>query len=164
MVSKTPSLALIDLALARYEEARRERHVYVSRVAGRFSRGRGRGVEAGRRVHGRLWALDPYDILEYGEVCTPFPLAWRFRFGWLLGVPDRLCFKHGIPYAIVEYKSYSKIGKAEVIQASLYGLLAQLNFSVKPTVLLKLDDRLEEIRDWEFHALEGLEKARKPPR
>ncbi len=149
---------LVTAALSRYEEARRERHVYVSRVAGRFSRGRGRGVEAGRRVHGRLWALDPYDVLEYGEVCTPFPLAWRFRFGWLLGVPDRLCFRRGTPHAVVEYKSYGATRKAEKVQAALYGLLAQLNFATPIQVYLHTN-HLNCIENWETLALQALSRV-----
>ena len=150
---------LVTAALSRYEEARRERHVYVSRLAARFFRGRGRGVEAGRRVHGRLWALDPYDVLEYEEACTPFPLAWRFRFGWLLGVPDRLCFRRGMPHAVVEYKSYHAARKAELIQASLYGLLAQLNFAAPIQVYLHTTNHLNRIENWETLALQALSRV-----
>ncbi len=151
---------LVSAALDRYEEARRSREkVYVTRVAGRFSRGRGRGVEEGRRLHGRIWAMDPYDILQYEELCTPFPLAWRFRFGWLLGVPDMLCFRRGLPYAVVEYKSYSNTGRAEQVQASLYAMLARLSFAAPVEALLHTPAGTAPIPGWRRLALEALGRA-----
>lgn len=159
------TLELIDYALARYEKAKRSREkVYVTQIAGRFSRGQGRGVEAGKKLHDRIWGFDPYDIIQHEELCTPFPLAWRFRFGWLLGVADQVCFKRGIPYAVVEYKSYNKIRKAELVQASLYGLLVMLNFANRPFVYLKVSGSLHRIEKWEILALEGIDRIRKKTR
>lgn len=160
MTRSVDPYSLVSVALDRYEEARRSREkVYVTRVAGRFSRGRGRGVEAGRALHGGIWALDPYDVLQYEELCTPFPLAWRFRFGWLLGVPDRLCFRRGLPYAVVEYKSYSNTGRAEQVQASLYTLLARLNFAAPVEALLHTPAGTAPIPGWQTLALEALHRV-----
>gem|GEM_PF-1417041 len=150
----------ISLALDRYAEAADSvDKVYVSRAAGKFGKSRGNGVEAGRRLHSRIWGFDPYDVLGYDEICTPFPLAWRFRFGWLLGVPDQLCFRRGKPYAVVEYKSYMARGLGEKIQASLYGLLAELNFTAEIEVYIRDPGGLSPIQGWRALALEGLRAA-----
>ena len=155
------TLELIDYALARYEKARRSREkVYVTEIARRFGRGKGSSAEIGKRQHDRIWSFDPYDIIQYEELCTPFPLAWRFRFGWLLGVADQMCFRKGKPYAVVEYKSYNNVKKAEIVQASLYGLLAMLNFTTKLRVFLflSLNKKLMRVEKWEIYAIKGLGK------
>ena len=155
------SYKLLKAALERVERARiapqlGEPLFYVTQLAS-GGRGRGRGVEEGRRVHKLIWGLDPYDVLNAEELATPLPLAWRFRFGWVLGVADLVAFKRGVPVSVVEVKSYPLVKRSERVQASLYGLLVMLNFCVKPRVLVVADGVEEEVRDWELLALEALQ-------
>jgi len=148
---------LIDRAVRLFGEARSSRRaVSVSEVAGRFSRGRGRGAEAGRRFHSRIWSLDPY-AAAYEEVwACPLPLAWRFRFGWLYGVADQVVFEHGVPVAVIEYKSYEGARRAERVQAALYGLLVELLFCTRPRAYLLTPEGRKEVHGWEDLALLAL--------
>jgi hypothetical protein len=147
---------LIRGALARYELARQSGRVYyVTEVAG-GSRGGGSSAFLGRQVHSELWSLDPDQILVVDAVSLPFPLAWRFRFGWLLGVADLVTFRDALPVEVIEVKSYDSVGSAEVRQASLYGLLVLLNFHTRPRVYVKtLRDKLE-VKEWESVAIDTL--------
>jgi len=144
-----------------FEEARKSGNRFsVSEVAGRFSQGRGKGAERGRKYHRKILQLDPYPA-AYEEVwACPLPLAWRFRFGWLYGVADQVAFVHGIPVRVIEYKSYVGIKRSEEVQASLYGLLTMLCFSVRPQVYLYGDGRLRPLPDWEITALVALSKVK----
>jgi hypothetical protein len=146
---------LLRQALARYEHAKAVGAYYVSEVA-RGSRGRGHGADFGREIHRKIWGLDPEVILNTEEVSLPFPLAWRFRFGWLIGVADIVTFHNALPVEVIEVKSYDAVKKYEATQASLYGLLVMLNFAVRPRVYVKaLKDRVE-IAAWENLALQAL--------
>lgn len=153
---------LISYALERFEEARgSEEKVYVSEVARHFSRrhaGRS-GPGLGRRLHSRIWG-DPWAVLDLEEACVPFPLAWRFEFGWLLGVADQVCFRGGRPYAVVEYKSYRGVSRADAVQVLLYGLLTEMNFPGRVELLLKTSAELIRIAD-SFLVFEGLRVARR---
>jgi len=160
------SYELLRQALLRYERARVLRELgaepvlYVTEVAG-GSRGRGSGAEGGREVHSALWGLDPELILNLEVVSTPFPLAWRFRFGWLMGIADLVTFRNALPTEVVEVKSYDAIKSYEVAQASLYGLLVLLNFHTRPRVYVKtLRDKLE-VKEWECVALDALISLRR---
>jgi hypothetical protein len=147
---------LLRQALLRYERAKQSKEThYVSEVA-RGSRGRGFGADIGREVHKALWGLDPEVILSTEEVSLPFPLAWRFRFGWLMGVADLVTFRYALPTEVVEVKSYDAIKSYEATQASLYGLLVMLNFAVKPRVCVKTPRGMVEVADWESLALQAL--------
>ena len=149
---------LLSYALDRFEEARNSSlKVYVSEVARYFSKGHGRSSsELGRRLHERLWG-DPWAILDIEEICVPFPVSWRFRFGWLLGVADLVCFRQAKPFMVVEYKSYSGVSKADLVQVSLYALLLQLNFCIKPLAMVKAGGEVEV--DWEKYVYDALAKA-----
>jgi len=147
---------LIRQALQRYERAKQSRDAYyVTQVAG-GGRGKGRGAELGREIHSALWGLDPELILNLEVVSTPFPLAWRFRFGWLMGIADLVTFRNALPTEVVEVKSYDAIKSYEVAQASLYGLLVMLNFAVRPRVCVKTPRGMVEVADWESLALQAL--------
>ncbi len=153
---------LLSTVLDRFEEARSsEKRVYVSDVARHFSkRHAGRSSSAlGRRLHSRIWG-EPWVVLDLDEVCVPFPLAWRFEFGWLLGVADQVCFRKARPYAIVEYKSYEGVSRADIVQVLLYGLLVKLNFFSKIELLLKTGMGLTRVED-SFLVFEGLRIARR---
>jgi hypothetical protein len=147
---------LLRLALLRYERAKQSRDTYYVTQVASGSRGRGRGAELGREAHREIWGLDPECILNLETVSTPFPLAWRFRFGWLLGVADLVTFKNAVPTGVVEVKSYNAIKKYEATQASLYGLLVMLNFAVRPRVYVKTPGNMVEVEDWESLALQAL--------
>ena len=56
-------------------------------------------------------------------------------------------------------KSYSGVREYERVQASLYGLLAQLNFLARPRVYVQTPRGPEEVQGWEELALEALERA-----
>jgi hypothetical protein len=147
---------LVRQALLRYERARQSKDkFYVSQVVS-GARGKGLGAEAGREVHREIWGLDPETILNVREVSLPHPLAWRFRFGWLLGVADLVTFKNAVPTEVIEVKSYDAVKTYEATQASLYGLLIMLNFAVKPKVYVKTPRNMIEIADWENLALQAL--------
>uniref|UniRef100_A0A7J3X885 PD-(D/E)XK endonuclease-like domain-containing protein n=1 Tax=Thermofilum pendens TaxID=2269 RepID=A0A7J3X885_THEPE len=151
---------LVEAALLRFQAALESRSgkLHVSSVSRGFARGRGRGLAAGIEAHRRLYG-DVGWITEHERVAIPFPLAWRFRFGWLLGVADLVVFERGTPRAVVEVKSYGTVGAGERVQASLYGLLAMLNFLARPRVYLQAAGRLEEVQGWEELALEALRRA-----
>lgn len=123
-----------------------------------YGRGKGQGVFEGRRLHQALWG-DPDLVLELERVSTPLPLAWRFRFGWLYGVADQVVFEKGVPVEVIEVKSYSGFKAYELIQASLYGLLVELNFHVRPTVRLAGKTVPVEVSNWESIALESITRA-----
>lgn len=153
---------LLSQALDRFEEARNsEKRVYVSDVARHFSkRHAGRSSSTlGKRLHSRIWG-DPWAVLDLDEVCVPFPLAWRFEFGWLLGVADHVCFRRAKPYAVVEYKSYEGVSRTDIVQVLLYGLLVELNFLSKIELLLKTGMGLTRIVD-SILVFEGLRIARR---
>jgi hypothetical protein len=147
---------LLRQALLRYERAKQSKEMYYVSEVARGSRGRGFGADIGREVHKALWGLDPEVILSTEEVSLPFPLAWRFRFGWLMGVADLVTFKNAVPTGVVEVKSYNAIKKYEATQASLYGLLVMLNFAVRPRVYVKIPGNIVEVEDWESLALQAL--------
>jgi len=148
------TIELIDRCLSMFEKARKSRDRFpVSEIAARFSRGRGKGAECGRRYHRRILQLDPYSA-AYEEVwACPLPLAWRFRFGWLYGVADQVVFVHGLPVRVIEYKSYIGAKRSEEVQASLYGLLVMLCFATRPNVYLYEYDFLKPLSNWEAIAL-----------
>jgi len=147
---------LLRQALLRYERARQSRDAYYVTQVASGSRGRGQGAELGREVHSALWGLDPETILNTEEVSLPFPLAWSFRFGWLVGVADLVTFKDAVPTEVIEVKSYDAIKSYEATQASLYGLLVMLNFSARPRVYVKTPRGKAEVADWESLALQAL--------
>ncbi|MCC6039620.1 MAG: hypothetical protein LM563_04685 [Thermofilum sp.] len=153
-------LRLVEAALRRFQAAleSRSEKLQVSSVSRGFARGRGQGTAAGVGAHARLYG-DVGWIVEHERVALPFPLAWRFRFGWLLGVADIVVFERGTPRAVVEVKSYSGVREYERVQASLYGLLAQLNFLARPRVYVQTPRGPEEVQGWEELALEALERA-----
>jgi hypothetical protein len=161
--------SLVKAALARAERARVLRELgaepvlYVTELA-QGGRGRGSGAEAGRELHRQLWGLDPYEAAFAERWAGPMPLAWRFRFGWLLGVCDLAVFERGRLVSVVEVKSYGEVGRRERAQASLYGLLAQLNFLARPRVYVQTPRGPEEVQGWEELALEALERACAPRR
>lgn len=152
---------LLRQALLRYERAKQSKEMYYVSEVARGSRGRGFGADIGREVHKALWGLDPEVILGTEEVSLPFPLAWRFRFGWLLGVADLVTFKNAVPTEVVEVKSYDAVKTYEATQASLYGLLIMLNFAVKPKVCVKTPKGMVVVADWENLALQALSVGRK---
>jgi hypothetical protein len=160
---------LVRQALLRAERARALREVkaepvlYITELA-RGGRGRGSGAEAGRELHRELWGLDPHDIAFTERWAGPLPLAWRFRFGWVYGVCDLVVFERGRLVSVVEVKSYGRVKRAERAQASLYGLLAQLNFLARPRVYVQTPRGPEEVQGWEELALETLERACAPRR
>jgi len=147
---------LIREALARFERAKQSKNAYnVTQVAS-GSRGRGSSAFVGRQVHRELWSTDPDQIVNLEAVSLPFPLAWQFRFGWVIGIPDLVTFRDAKPIEVIEVKSYDNIGNAEARQASLYGLLVQLNFYTRPRVYVKtLRDKFE-IEEWEDIAINTL--------
>lgn len=148
---------LLRAAVERFLAAResRERKLTVTDVARRYSMGRGLGAEEGLRVHSELFG-DPDWILEREMVEVPFPLAWRFRFGWLYGVADLLRFSRGRPVAVIEVKSYESVRRGERVQASLYALLAMLNFHSRSQAYVLAAGRLIEIEEWEELAITSL--------
>ena len=153
---------LLGRCLFLFEEARRSREAYtVSEVSGRFSRGKGRGAERGRKYHSKILQLDPYPAAYEDVWACPLPLAWRFRFGWLYGVADQVVFINGLPVRVVEYKSYRGVRRSEKVQASLYGLLVMLCFATRPQVYLYEDGTLESLPDWEVRALIALSKLKR---
>jgi len=154
--------SLITLTLERYLRAvkGREPRFSVTQVVSGIRGGKGRGVQAGRDLHARLPNLDPYGLFEQESWASPLPLAWRFRWGWLYGVPDELVFErngNGYKVSVVEYKSYEARAR-ERAQASLYGLLAMLNLAVKPTVYVADSESLVLVSGWELIACEALRR------
>jgi hypothetical protein len=148
---------LLRTAINRFEKAKasRDPKISVTEISSRLARGKGKGYEEGLRVHSSIFG-DVDWILEYRDVCIPFPLAWLFRFGWVHGVTDTICFRSLVPYKIVEVKSYDKVKLSETTQASVYGLLVFLNFGVKPVVYVETPHRLVLVSDWEEKALDAL--------
>lgn len=146
--------ATVERFLAAVNSA--ERKCTVTEVARRFRRGRGLGAEEGIRVHARLFG-DPDWLIEYEIAEIPFPLAWRFRFGWLYGVADRVLFVRGEPTAVIEMKSYTDTRYGEQVQVSLYALLVTLNFLSRPIAYVQTPERLVEVSGWEDIALAALE-------
>jgi hypothetical protein len=147
---------LIREALARYEKAKQSKNVYNVTQVATGSRGKGNTAFIGRQVHSKLWSTDPDQIVNLEAVSLPFPLAWQFRFGWVMGIPDLVTFRDAQPVEVIEVKSYDNIGNAETRQASLYGLLVQLNFHTRPRVFVKtLRDKFE-IKEWEDIAIDTL--------
>lgn len=151
---------LLRAALERFFAAAesKEPKCTVTEVARRFRKGRGRGAGEGARVHAQIFG-DPDWLLEHEAAETPLPLAWRFRFGWLYGVADRVVFARGRLVAVVEVKSYTDLNASERVQVSLYALLASLNLLSRPKAYLQTPDRLVEVREWESLALAALECA-----
>lgn len=161
-MKKTNVLKLIDRALRLYEEARSARDaVSVSEIAGRFSKGRGKGAGYGRRYHSKIWSLDPYAAAYEPVWACPLPLAWRFRWGWLYGVADQVVFENGVPIAVIEYKSYPETGKAEEVQVALYGLLVELVFCVGPRAYLITPNGTKEVKEWKELAISSLSPLRR---
>ncbi|PLJ77533.1 hypothetical protein [Infirmifilum sp. SLHALR2] len=157
--------SLITLTLERYLRAvkGREPGFGVTQVVTGMRGGRGRGAEAGRDLHARLLNLDPYALFEQESWASPLPLAWRFRWGWLYGVPDELVFERdggGYRVSVIEYKSYSPMAR-EKAQASLYGLLTMLNLAVKPRVYVADSESLMPVPSWEPIAYEVLQRFEK---
>ena len=151
------TVVLLNRALRFYEEARISRNkVSVSELAARFSRGKGRGAEEGRRLHARIWALDPYPAAYEERWACPLPLAWPFRGVWLYGVADMVVFVKGKPVEVIEYKSYSGVRKSERVQAALYGLLTELLFATRVDVYLSDGARTKRVEEWELLALEAI--------
>ncbi len=148
---------LLEKSIERFERARssKEAKYTVTHVARIWSRGKGVGTEAGRKLHARLWG-DPELIVQERLVSTPLPLAWRFRFGWLYGVADQVLFLEGVPVRVAEVKSYRSYRGYERVQASLYGLLVELNWGVRPRVELRGLEGAVEVKNWEEIALESL--------
>ena len=160
-------LQLTRAAVERFLAAQssREAKLSVSEVARAFGFGRGEGLEKGLRAHRCLFG-DPEWIFEEEVVEVPFPLAWRFRFGWLYGVADKVLFVRGVPTAVIEVKSYREIKRGERVQASLYALLALVNLGAKPRAFVETPGGLVEVVEWEELALSALERvarARRPP-
>lgn len=158
-------LALVRAALQRAErakvlrEAGAEPVLYVTELAsGR--RGRGSGAVAGRELHRRMWGLEPFDIVNTDSWAGPLPLAWRFRFGWVYGVCDLAVFELGRLVRVLEVKSYGAVGEGDRAQAALYGLLASLNFLVKPEVAVWSPSGETAVNDWEVLALNTLARRR----
>jgi len=154
--------SLITATVERYLRAvkGREPRFSVTQVVSGMRAGKGRGVQAGRDLHARLLNLDPYALFEHESWASPLPLGWRFRFGWVYGVPDELVFERdGGDYrvSVIEYKSYSPMER-ERAQASLYGLLAMLNLAVKPRVYVADSESLALVSDWELIACEALQR------
>ncbi|QOJ79378.1 hypothetical protein IG193_02640 [Infirmifilum lucidum] len=151
------ALLLLEKSIERFERARssKEAKYTVTQVAKIRGRGKGMGTEAGRELHSKLWG-DPELIARERLVSTPLPLAWRFRFGWLYGVADQVLFREGVPVRVAEVKSYTSYRGYERAQASLYGLLVELNWGVRPRVELR-GARIVEVKGWEEIALESLE-------
>jgi len=157
--------SLITATVERYLRAvkGREPRFSVTHVVSGMRAGRGRGVQAGRDLHARLLNLDPYGLFEQESWASPLPLAWRFRFGWLYGVPDELVFEQdggGYRVSVVEYKSYSPMAR-ERAQASLYGLLTMLNLAARPRVYVADSESLMPVSDWELVACEALQRFEK---
>lgn len=153
-------LQLLRAAVERFFAAleSREPKYTVTQVARRFGRGRGRGAGEGVRVHAELFG-EPDWLLEREVAEAPFPLAWRFRFGWLYGVADRVLFFRGELAAVIEVKSYVGVRGSERVQVSLYALLASLNLLSKPRAYLRTPEQLVEVLDWESIALSALQRA-----
>jgi hypothetical protein len=149
---------LLRAVLDRFEYARVSsgEKFTVSGVSSRLGKGKGRGCSEGLRVHSRIFG-DIDWVLEYRDICIPLPLAWLFRFGWVLGVADLVCFRSLKPYRVVEVKSYNDLRASEFVQASIYGLLASLNFGVKPEVFVKAPSKMIPVNDWEEKAIGALE-------
>jgi hypothetical protein len=147
---------LIREALARFERAKQSRNVYNVTQIATGSRGKGSSAFIGRQVHSELWSTDPDQIVNLEAVSLPFPLAWQFRFGWVIGIPDLVTFRDAQPIEVIEVKSYDKIGNAEARQASIYGLLVQLNFHTRPRVYVKTMRDKFEIEEWEDIAINTL--------
>ncbi|AKG39063.1 hypothetical protein MA03_07185 [Infirmifilum uzonense] len=148
--------AQLRATLERWEKARAAKDVYYVTEVASGSRGQGRGVSEGRRVHSKIWGLDPFEVLNHSRISLPLPVAWRFRFGWLLGVVDQVLFVDGLPVEVAELKSYDGFKSYEKVQASLYGLLVMLNFQYRPRVsIIGMNEKLE-INNWEEIAIEAL--------
>ncbi|AKG38704.1 hypothetical protein MA03_04630 [Infirmifilum uzonense] len=150
--------AQLRSCLERFEHAMssRKEAFTVTEVAKPFGRGRGRGLQAGVILHRKFWG-DLSLILQEDKASTPFPVAWRFRFGWLLGVVDQVLFVDGLPVEVAELKSYDGFKSYEKVQASLYGLLVMLNFQYRPRVsIIGMNEKLE-INNWEDLAVNALE-------
>jgi hypothetical protein len=152
---------LIRQALQRYERAQQSRDAYYVTQVARGGRGKGHGAKLGREVHREVWGLDPETVLNTEEVSLPFPLAWRFRFGWLVGIADLVTFRNALPVEVIEVKSYDAVKTYEAAQASLYGLLVMLNFAVRPRVCVKTPKGMVEVANWENLALQALSVGRK---
>jgi len=111
-------------------------------------------------LHARLLNLDPYDLFEQESWASPLPLAWRFRWGWLYGVPDEVVFERngsGYRVSVIEYKSCEAKAR-ERAHASLYGLLTMLNLATKPEVYVADSESLALVSDWELIACEALRR------
>lgn len=159
--STSPSEAsrLLRASLERFERALASRSgkFTVSEAARGWGRGRGYGREAGVELHGRYWG-DPGFVLESEVAAVPLPLAWRFRFGWVYGVADQVLFRRGWPVEVAELKSYDRVGLYERVQASLYGLLVELNWGVRPAVRVVGRSASFVVEGWEELAVEALER------
>jgi len=157
--------SLITATVERYFRAvkGREPRFSVTQVVSGIHGGKGRGVQAGRELHAKLLNLDPYGLFEQESWASPLPLAWRFRWGWLYGVPDELVFRRdgsGYRVSVIEYKSYSPMAR-ERAQASLYGLLTMLNLAARPEVYVADSESLVPVSNWELIAYEALGRFEK---
>jgi len=157
--------SLITAAVERYLRAvsSKEPRFSVTQVVSGMRAGKGRGVQAGRDLHARLLNLDPYGLFEQESWASPLPLAWRFRFGWVYGVPDEVVFERdgsGYMVSVVEYKSYEAKAR-ERAQASLYGLLTMLNLATRPRVYIADSESLVSVPSWELVACEALQRFEK---
>ncbi|MEM1522397.1 MAG: hypothetical protein QXT50_02505 [Thermofilum sp.] len=141
----------LRLALDRYERAVAEGGVPVTSIVARQRIGS--NVARGRRFH-RSFASMPLEPAERWE--GALPLAWRFRFGWVLGIADSVVIEGG-EVAVIELKSGEATRGAKE-QVSLYALLAMLNFGVRPRAYVRTPSGLVEVGNWEELALEALER------
>ena len=121
-------------ALDLYEGARASaRSISVSRLARAIASPRPRGVSAerGREAHSTLWG-DPFEICNYREYSSPFPLAARVGEWWIYGCADLIRFEGGIPRDVCEFKSYEEPSRYDEVQVSLYAYLAYRVFECDP--------------------------------
>lgn len=96
------------------------------------------GAKVGREAHSVLWNLDPYAILQYDRVSTPYPLAFRIGEYVVFGVADLVEFIKATPTAVYEFKSYTEQDRYSVVQTQIYAYLCSKCFEANVKAYLIL--------------------------
>ena len=149
-MSNLELLRKIETILGLFQYARlkhRERKaLHVTEVARALvsprSHGRREGAKIGREAHSKIWALDPFIVLQEEYVSIPFPLAYEIDVGKkkyiIYGVPDLIKFVRSTPVEVYEFKTYLEKDKYSILQTQIYAWLTWKCFDSYPKAYLIL--------------------------
>ena len=125
----------IKHALGLFEEAKASRNkVYVTLLAKHIASPKSHGLKNFEYRH-YLWG-DVWNILQYDEYWTPFPLAYEIENIWIYGYADLIRFVNCLPVEVYEVKQYPDYSKYDRIQVKIYAYLAFKVFNHKPKAYL----------------------------